>query len=488
MQAHLTTDAPPVRAELAKTRGQQQLLAAAARMEFPDKGFAAPIMTGAEGGGVSARTPAVIPMPQPAKKRTLPWRRWAAAAAILLALAGVSVPGYWMNRDYSDAVRTTADQRNASVAAQVRMQDALARIQKLPNEEMKQIEEVRSTERARQLKLNVVGPSTITAGAPTVYEIQTSDRNNVPVAVDLQARVVGADKQPIGSPIPVVRAETGKYTIVLPADLPMKPEAWPVLVVSASRDAGDQASVTEALDLSAPVYITHLETDKPMYQPGEVVYFRSLTPNAFQPEACRRRPAALPAHELVSALPAARSLNMQGATGLRNRPRRGAWAGRQKRCCGAGAGESRARPEAGRRRMALVCRVENTTASSNSIASSWSTATRNRKVLNKQPDFSRSTYGPGDEVAARCKATLVNGDPVRNQPVEATVPTLDDKKYKRPTARRCISCCTSTPTRSGHGGRLLQPAAAQQARRGVVGRQVPGRILPRRSPGRCRSC
>src|SRR5471030_2250947 len=74
MQNHLDGCAA-CRAELARTKGQQQLLAAAARMEFPDVRFAAP--TGpAPKAEALARTPAVIPMPQPAKKRTLPWRRW----------------------------------------------------------------------------------------------------------------------------------------------------------------------------------------------------------------------------------------------------------------------------------------------------------------------------------------------------------------------------------------------------------------------------
>src|SRR5258708_33941013 len=115
------------RAELPRTRGQRGRLGAAARMEFPDVRFAAP--TGpAPKAEAPARAPAAIPMPQPAKKRARPWRRWAAAAAILLALAGVSAPGYWMNRDSAAALRTTADKRNASVAAQARLHEPLGQI------------------------------------------------------------------------------------------------------------------------------------------------------------------------------------------------------------------------------------------------------------------------------------------------------------------------------------------------------------------------
>ena len=39
--------------------------------------------------------------------------------------------------------------------------------------------------------------------------------------------------------------------------------------------------MSEEVNLVAPVYVTHLETDKPMYQPGEVVHYRSLTLDRF---------------------------------------------------------------------------------------------------------------------------------------------------------------------------------------------------------------
>src|SRR5438093_12179708 len=81
MQEHLEGCAA-CRAELAKAREQQQLLAAAARMEFADVRFSAPTEE------VAAPAPAVLPLPATAKKKVRPWRRWAAAAAILLAIGG----------------------------------------------------------------------------------------------------------------------------------------------------------------------------------------------------------------------------------------------------------------------------------------------------------------------------------------------------------------------------------------------------------------
>src|SRR6185437_14740485 len=52
----------------------------------------------------------------------------------------------------------------------------------------------------------------------------------------------------------------------------------------------------------------------------------------------------------------------------------------------------------------------------------------NRPNLNKELDFSRKSYGPGDEVTARCKAKYLDGRPVKNCRAQATV-TIDGKQY-----------------------------------------------------------
>ena len=48
--------------------------------------------------------------------------------------------------------------------------------------------------------------------------------------------------------------------------------------------------------------------------------------------------------------------------------------------------------------------------------------------LDKKIDFNRSTYGLGDEVQVRASATLAGGGAIRNANVQATV-TIDDKQY-----------------------------------------------------------
>src|SRR5438270_11398688 len=74
-------------AALAQAQGQQRLLAAAARAEFPGVRFEAP--------AAAAERPAAAPVLKGF------WRRhgslWAAAAAVLLVVGGLGVPGgmYW---------------------------------------------------------------------------------------------------------------------------------------------------------------------------------------------------------------------------------------------------------------------------------------------------------------------------------------------------------------------------------------------------------
>src|SRR5437867_1912623 len=77
------------RAALAHAHGQQRLLAAAAKAEFPAVRFQRP--------AEEEQQPAVLPL-RPAKTERRPRLRWAVAASILV-LAGLSVPcGLWSTR------------------------------------------------------------------------------------------------------------------------------------------------------------------------------------------------------------------------------------------------------------------------------------------------------------------------------------------------------------------------------------------------------
>src|SRR5262249_57096153 len=75
-------------------------------------------------------------------------------------------------------------------------------------------------------------------------------------------------------------ASAGNYQLNLPPSLPLRPDTRLALEVVVQRE-GVQGEVHEELALAPPLYVTHLATDKPMYLPGEMVYFRSLTLERF---------------------------------------------------------------------------------------------------------------------------------------------------------------------------------------------------------------
>src|SRR5262249_3262900 len=71
----------------------------------------------------------------------------------------------------------------------------------------------------------------------------------------------------------------GVATLELPAAFweKVRPGSDLFLEVVAHTDDGRKSAIAERVPLARPVYVTHLATDKPRYQPGETIRFRSLT-------------------------------------------------------------------------------------------------------------------------------------------------------------------------------------------------------------------
>jgi hypothetical protein len=428
-------------AELTRVRGQQRLLAAAARLEFPAVQFTPPAeaVTAEPPAAAPART---VPLPAAAPRaaRRFAWRRWAVAAAVLLALGGAAVPAAALWGDYSQACRTVADHDAVVAEAKQRRDDAAAKVRDLQKEENDRVKGVSDKYHASQLLLAVVGPATVQSGAPTKYEIQTTDLDGRPVAAEITARVADARGQK-GDPIPVVGAQkAGAYDLLLPPDLALKPNDKLTLVVSAKREAGLETAVQEELSLAAPVYVTHLATDRPMYQPGDVVHFRSLTLDRFS-----LRPAqedlrlvytvTTPKKQQTPVLLAANNLRDEAAPPLTPSPlppgERGRGEGRDGKAPapnplrGVGAGEFRLDPTADGGEYTLTVREENNRFPEQTRK--FTVIEHKPQQFNKELDFGRSSYGPGDEVTARCKATR-GRDPLRRAAVDAEV-LVDGQPY-----------------------------------------------------------
>src|SRR5207245_8405881 len=216
----------------------------------------------------------------------------------------------------------------------------------------------------------------------------------------------------------------GEHRLTLPADLEVKPGNALFLEVAASRDGLPASFRTERLVLDQPTYVTHLATDKPMYRPGEVVAFRSMTLERF---------SLKPAEEELRLIYT--MTNAQGETIFRlagparladaqhnpllgpdNLPIRGI-----------GAGEFPIPPDAKGGEYTLTVRE---------AANRFPPQERRFVVnqyekprLNKELEFTRRSYGPGDEVTAACRVARAEGGlPVADQPVTATV-QVDGKRF-----------------------------------------------------------
>lgn len=458
LRAHLE-GCPACQAALGQARAQQKLLAAAARLHFPGVTFAPP--------PEPAPVPAVTAQPAPSGvrnvllpvkprlRRPVRWQPWAAAAAVLLAVAGLGSALGLAGRDYAVAGRVAQEKEDALADARDAVKSANEELRIAAHERDQRIEEVRHNVRARELRVEVQGPQTIQAGAPADFLVRTLDLNGNPAAADVYATLdlpgrkstaprmtkggegkekdqrddSEQDKKPSeatkkldkgDADVPTVRElAPGIYHVSIPASLDLRPNQSVAMSVVARRKGLDdrRLALQGTLRLNAPVYLTHLTTDKPMYQPGEVVRFRSLTVD---------RSSLRPAGEdfrLVYSLVApdgSVKATLRGANALSraDNPSQPTLGPDGKKLDGVGAGEF-ALGDAPGGEWTLTLSEE-----SGRFAPTSRRFTVNRyqkPELDKKLDFNKPTYGSGDQVRAVARATRAGGGPVKDKPVEITV-------------------------------------------------------------------
>jgi anti-sigma factor RsiW len=418
--AHLE-GCPACQAELNQARRQQGLFAAAARMEFPNVQFTPPE------SGITAAPAVVLPMPTQRKPARRVWR-WVAAAAVLLVLGGLGGVGWWSSADYRAARRTVERSEQQVANAGQAIEQTIKKLNDLPTEQNKRQQEIIQEVNKKKVQVSFRGPEMVHVGTTTTYLIETRDLNNAPVNTRVTAEVRNG-AQVLSKAVEVKPTEntTGQYSLTLPPDLPIRPGMQPTLVVAAkgAGEAGSEAVVREELKLTAPVYVTHLTTDKPMYLPGETVHFRSLTLDRTtlkppQEDFHLLYTLTLPLGGEAVLLNGKSQIAIQTPSGQQivrgpdGQPVRGIGAGEWAIPANADGGEYTltVRDEHSRfpeqRRKFLVNRYQ-------------------KPRLDKKLDYNRTTYGPGDEVMAHCEAKIT-GKPLVNAPVAVRV-EIDGHSY-----------------------------------------------------------
>ena len=180
-QAFLThlDGCPECQAALQKVRGQQALLAAAARLQVADVPFVPPALQAVP--QLNPVIPAVAPAPEsapatqtgsgrsrtillpvkPRLSKPLSWQPWAIAAGVLIVVAGVGMPAYRSLREYNASEQIVQNRENAVADARKRLDDSRTQLAEAVKQRDEQIQEVEHTKKSRELRLVVSGPRAV---------------------------------------------------------------------------------------------------------------------------------------------------------------------------------------------------------------------------------------------------------------------------------------------------------------------------------------
>jgi hypothetical protein len=420
LQAHLR-DCPACEAARKHAEEQQRLLSAAAKGDF---------------SGVQFRRPAA----EPAEARVLPLGsaapavrrrarlRWAVAASLLLGLSGsLLYAGYsWHHHSTSLALAQQEeqqlaqrrDQDKARVAEEMReVQNAISDLEKSWRREVERAQQ----DAAKKPVPAIVGPATAQAGAINPYQLVTPPQ---PMVISrnsdqkLQLRATVRDEarpDPKKNVVFEKDIDDPHKPLFLPQDVPVTPGSRLIMEVRAT-DLGNKQVVWETrVPLTMPAYLTHLTTDRYLYRPGETVYLRSLTLERFSLQPADKD---FQLHYVITDPRGNRLFETSGLSKIKGPDNQVLTLGKGSPLRGLGVAEFPIPPEAAEGEYSLtVSEGQNLfPAETRKFLVKRFQAPR----LNKEIEFTRKSYGPGDEVEAVGKVAKVEGGAkLADQPVVA---------------------------------------------------------------------
>lgn len=238
-----------------------------------------------------------------------------------------------------------------------------------------------------RLRLVLTGPAQVQTGAVQTYAVRTERLSGQPVAAEVEFAFRHAD----GSDAyvqQVVADRLGEARLVLPATAALQPETR--LTVRAKSGAA-QEQVETLVDVAPQRWLTYLSLDKPLYQPGETIFYRSLTLSRFG-----LRPSdSLVQFELQD--PSGAVVPDSSLTGY---TRIGVGNGAFTIPAGLAGGE-----------YTLVARYAGDGASFPEQKRKFFIRQYRLPVFDKQLEFVRDSYGPGEHVAADFSVQRKSGGP-----------------------------------------------------------------------------
>ena len=323
--------------------------------------------------------------------------------------------------------RLQVEHKTSQDAAQKTFKDATDAEQAVAIKYSAEMAAARKILEEKNFTVRLTGPARIQPGAPNMWQIEALQLDGTAVkASRLEIAVTDA------SGAELFRDAHDKPGVATPLVLTtkfwenVKPGTDLFLKVVAFTDDKRVSSLAERIPLARPMYVTHLQTDKPLYKPGETVRFRSLTL-----ERSTLRPPANDQHlrfslrdpgDAVTQLDVGNGRllrDLQPVMGPDKKPLRGIGVGEYVIPAGAPGGEYK------------LDLHEVTSENPHGVLIETRKFIVNRYVpdtFEKKLEFDGKSYGPGDVVQARIEVSRTAGGPMKNA-TALVVASVDGKSF-----------------------------------------------------------
>lgn len=408
---------------LALARRQQDLLAAAARLECAPVHFEMPSIV-IESEAAPLEEPAILPLPVRPQRPRRAWLPWAAAAA-LLAITGI---GAYLHHDRAaahDLVQRHQEQWEERAVE-------LAAVYQRAGDVAKQLHQQRKTLadlEAQELRVRVTGPQVIVGQETAPFQIEATDLAGKKLDAQVVAKLVrGNESKEVAT---LMRDENDKTSFRFADKAKLDPAGDYRVVVEAERAGGARVELPVSVEVAARQFVTYLTTDRPVYEAGtDVLHFRSLTLDrrTLQPvtdELLLQYVLHLPGGQEVTLAEGVDRLRRAGddkslLRGPDGKPLSG---------IGAGSVPLAATLPAGEYTLAVRELRDRIPETRTRFLVRKATAAR----LETGWQWHRSEYRPGEAVVASARLVRASGEPLRNQAVSVAVlsagrPVVDVQK------------------------------------------------------------
>ena len=259
----------------------------------------------------------------------------------------------------------------------------------------------------RHLRVTVSGPSQLTPGAANEFQIKTTDVFGDAQCATLQCTLLDTTGRKVFAKQATTDSD-GRFELQVPKET-LFPPAARLEVVAFYGD--DSYRLEAALPVSPYRFLTRLSTDKPLYRPGEVVRYRSLTLGRFGLDT----PGELPVHFEIHN-PAGAVVGGSERQGVTQR--------------GVGNGEFVLPTESSGGEYKIVARSLN--GAFPEEKRTFFVREYRTPQLKKDLEFIRDSYTPGDRVAADLSVNKAEGGPAADAQLTITA-TVDGQTVYQAT-------------------------------------------------------